>query len=103
MSTTRYLSSEVAREHTEPTLAGRAFLVSWELSAAFVVAVAIAAWRMFRRRGRSEWGPILDVAEAPSDARPIASPVLNDDGLGTYSLHLGTPEESRNARERAAL
>ncbi len=65
-----------------------------ELSAALVVAIAIAAWRMFRPGGRSVWGPIRDVAEAPSDARPIASPVLNDDGLGTYSLPLETPEES---------
>ena len=82
-------------------IAGRAFLVTWELSAAFVVAIAIAAWRTFRRRGRSEWAPVRDVADAPSDSRPLAAPRLNDDGLGTYSLHLGTVEESAERGEHA--
>jgi hypothetical protein len=81
------LPFDAAEAHTQA--------VSWEVSAAFVVAIAIAAWRAFRRRGGSEWGPMREVADAPSDALPIASPRLNDDGLGTYSLHLGTPEGSK--------
>jgi hypothetical protein len=57
-----------------------------DLTAALVVALVVAAWRFGHRRSRSETGAMPIVGDAPADADPIASPRLNDDGLGTYSL-----------------
>lgn len=37
------------------------------------------------------------VGDAPPDAEPIASPQLDDDGVGTYSLHFSPRYAMRGA------
>jgi len=60
----------------------------WDLTAALVVALAVAAWRFGRRRSRSQTGAMQSVGDAPPHAEPITWPRLNDNGVGTYSLDL---------------
>ncbi len=64
------------------------------------LALLVAGWRWLTRRrtDRTPAGPLLDVADAPSDAEPMIQPRLEDNGLATYSMFV--PDPTRPAEDR---
>ena len=59
-----------------------------ELTAAFLALFIVAVWRLGRRRRSNPFGPLPGVADAPVEARPMATWRQSDDGLAGYWLDL---------------
>jgi hypothetical protein len=64
------------------------------------LALLVAGWRWLTRRraGGSPTEPLLNVADAPSDAEPLIQPRLDDNGLVTYSMVV--PDTARHTDDR---
>jgi hypothetical protein len=58
-----------------------------------LIALLVTAWRwLTRRRSPGAIGAMPNVGDAPSTAKPIVRPELDDNGLATYSLNLPETE-----------
>lgn len=63
-----------------------------ELSAALLIFLAVAMWKLVRRRGSTRREPFPDVADAPRSAEPIGVRMIGD-GLGTYWLDVSATDD----------